>query len=70
MLDGEKGVRTPAKMTVGGALVCTISSEAPERWAVYGVVNWGVECGRPHKYGVYARVTKYMRWINQQMKLH
>ena len=54
----------------GGPLVCPISSETPEQWALYGVVNWGEKCGLPHKYGVYARITKYMRWINQKMKLH
>ena len=57
----------------GGPLVCPLpnsSSHEKKRWALYGVVNFGENCGAANKYGVYARVTKYMRWINQEMKLH
>lgn len=48
----------------GGPLVC----ENNGRWAIYGVVNYGDGCGFPHKYGVYARVTKYVKWINKTIK--
>ena len=39
----------------GGPLVC----ENRGRWTLYGVVNYGEGCGTPHKYGLYARVTKF-----------
>lgn len=48
----------------GGPLVC----ERNGRWGLYGVVNYGDGCGLPHKYGVYAKVTKYEKWIQKIMK--
>lgn len=49
----------------GGPLVCPIP-DSPERWALYGVVNFGTGCGSPGEYGVYARVTQHLTWINQK----
>lgn len=47
----------------GGPLVCEYPN-SEGNWKLYGIVNYGEGCGAPNKYGVYARVTQYMEWIN------
>ena len=48
----------------GGALVCTRCG----RFYAAGLVSWGDECARPHKYGVYADLTALTPWIIQKIR--
>lgn len=48
----------------GGPLVCYSQSEP----TLIGIVSWGVECARQGTYGVYTRVSRYLRWINRTIE--
>jgi len=37
------------------------------RWTIVGVVSYGIGCARTGYAGVYARVTNYLNWINQNV---
>lgn len=50
----------------GGPLAC----EYDGRWYLTGVVSWGHECGRPHKYGVYADMQEMNRWVLNTVAQH
>lgn len=43
----------------GGPLVCFVNNH----WVQAGVTSFGRGCGLPHKPGVYAKVSKFIRWI-------
>ena len=44
----------------GGPLVC---QDGAGKWVLAGVVTWGEGCARPHKYGVYADVRRFLPFI-------
>uniref|UniRef100_A0A9J7Z7U4 Neurotrypsin n=1 Tax=Cyprinus carpio carpio TaxID=630221 RepID=A0A9J7Z7U4_CYPCA len=48
----------------GGPLVC----QKDETHYIYGVVSWGDSCGKKNRPGIYARVTKFIDWINEKMR--
>ncbi|XP_068921157.1 tryptase beta-2-like [Petaurus breviceps papuanus] len=48
----------------GGALVCDVQNT----WLQAGIVSWGIDCGAPHRPGVYTRVTNFVDWISQHIQ--
>ena len=49
----------------GGPLAVKVDDDV---YALAGVVSWGEGCAREDKPGVYARVSKYVKWINDHTK--
>ena len=47
----------------GGPFVCNVNSKA----VIAGIVSWGAGCASPEYPGVYARVTKILDWIKDNM---
>lgn len=44
----------------GGPLICR---SVTGRYAVFGIISWGEECGQPNRPGVYVKVQDYLDWI-------
>lgn len=38
-----------------------------ERWYLVGLVSWGEGCAQEGKYGFYTRISRYYRWIMNQL---
>ncbi|XP_076203080.1 coagulation factor IX [Aptenodytes patagonicus] len=59
----------------GGSDTCKGDSGGPYTteiegtWFLTGITSWGEECAKPGKYGVYTRVSKYLKWIKEITRL-
>lgn len=49
----------------GGPLMCPHN----DRMYLTGIISWGVGCGQKDTPGVYTNVTRYLGWIQENMKL-
>lgn len=59
----EKGGVDACQYDSGGPLACKHRG----RFYLTGIVSWGHECARPHKYGVYANMLKVTKWVEEVM---
>ncbi|KAK3745174.1 hypothetical protein QZH41_011977, partial [Actinostola sp. cb2023] len=55
----EKGGVDACQFDSGGPLSC----EDDEQYYLTGVVSWGHECARPHKFGVYSNMAVMTSWV-------
>uniref|UniRef100_A0A8C8S6C4 Vitamin K-dependent protein C n=1 Tax=Pelusios castaneus TaxID=367368 RepID=A0A8C8S6C4_9SAUR len=37
-------------------------------WFLVGLVSWGEGCGKQEKFGVYTKVSQYLKWIHQHIR--
>ena len=47
----------------GGPMVC----ETGGRYYLHGVMSWGYDCASSGKFGVYAKVTYVLNWLQSEM---
>ena len=59
----QQGGKDSCQGDSGGPMVAAYQNE------IYsiGVVSWGHGCAAPNKYGVYARTSKFVDWINSKI---
>ena len=49
----------------GGPLLC----QKHNRWTIYGITSFGEGCGRQGKYGIYAKVPNYSKWVERTIEM-
>lgn len=62
----EDGQRDACEGDSGGPLVL-LGGRAPLRYHQIGIVSFGMDCAMKGYPGVYARVTSYLGWINENL---
>ncbi|XP_055334471.1 serine protease 30-like [Paramacrobiotus metropolitanus] len=74
---GGEGLSDGCEYDGGGPLVCPLNANGDGPGAsspglgsifvLYGVVTWGVDCGKVGVPGVYTRITNYSNWIENSI---
>lgn len=52
----------------GGPLLCQDPRRPNRPWTIFGITSFGEGCGKRGKFGIYARMSNYVRWISRVMK--
>lgn len=52
----------------GGPLLCRDPRKPDHSWTIFGITSFGEGCGKRGKFGIYARLSNYVRWITKVMK--
>ncbi|KAK0164428.1 hypothetical protein PV328_003059 [Microctonus aethiopoides] len=47
----------------GGPLLCRDPNKSNHPWTVFGITSFGEGCGKRGKFGIYAKLTNYVKWI-------
>ncbi|NXE68279.1 FA9 factor, partial [Calcarius ornatus] len=63
------GFPTGGRDTCEGDSGGPYTTEIEGTWFLTGITSWGEECALPGKYGIYTRVSKYVKWIKQTTRL-
>ncbi|XP_073240968.1 transmembrane protease serine 9-like [Porites lutea] len=63
----KQGGKDACQGDSGGPFVCGVGNGNNERFYLHGVTSWGYGCADPDAYGVYAKVSVFMKWIKKRM---
>lgn len=44
--------------------------EKNKKWYIYGITSFGEGCGKKNKYGIYAKVPNFTKWIKKTVRKH
>ncbi|KAJ0172183.1 hypothetical protein K1T71_012156 [Dendrolimus kikuchii] len=62
---GYEGEKDACQHDSGGPLMYQMPSG---RWAIIGIVSWGLRCGEANHPGIYTKVESYLEWIVQNAR--
>ncbi|KAI4472572.1 hypothetical protein M0802_008841 [Mischocyttarus mexicanus] len=52
----------------GGPLLCRDPLRSDHGWTIFGITSFGEGCGKRGKFGIYAKLPNYVKWISRVMK--
>ncbi|XP_011308006.1 chymotrypsinogen B isoform X2 [Fopius arisanus] len=64
----QKGRMDSCAGDSGGPLLCKDPKRPEHPWTIFGITSFGEGCGKRGKYGIYARLSNYVKWIAKIMK--
>jgi serine protease 56 len=48
----------------GGPILC----KEGDKWTIFGITSFGEGCGKKGKYGIYTRLSNYIKWIQKTIR--